>query len=329
MFISQRLTLSNYLELLKTNYINRAKKLGKNKDDAEYIEFKEGIHTEFNKIGIPYFEKGFYGMGLYVYSKLEEVITECGNITDSIHFSNGLAFHNQGIAHIHLLNYNRGVSLIQLAWEEDKKLKHLGAAERYSQILIDRACNLIDIILRKDPIFSFIDAKKLLGRLGIQKYRLMGIILEHKNRIKNVGSLAVIDSAEINIMRICKLIEYHLKIKKNDQNFIELGSLIETFFSNQSNRQRFQWYKEWANWKNKQWRDKTRASSYFKPEHDEKIKDILDSSDDSILKSFKLIYLLRNFTTHFYNEKSILYKRYEECFQHCIKALMYTLHYIY
>jgi hypothetical protein len=40
-----------------------------------------------------------------------------------------------------------------------------------------------------------------------------------------------------------------------------------------------------------------------------------------------LLSLVRNFTAHIYNEKSVLFERYEDCFNHCLKALVYTIRY--
>ena len=264
-------------------------------------------------------EAGYLDFSLKIYSALGKTIQECRDITDAVDFSNGLAFYNQGMVQMLQDNFGRGVALIQLAWEEDKELVHHGEAEKRLEEWSSEFCSLILDLFRDDQHFNKMEPTNILSRLGNEKYRLMAIVIDHNTRLKDWRSLAIKDAAETNILRICKLTEYYLKTKLPRSD--ELPAMIEFAFS--KNKKLFSWFKKWAKWKGAKG-----ATSYRYPTDDSKIIDILDSPDDSVLKSFKLICLLRNFTAHIYNERSILFRRYEDCFKTCLKALMYTINYV-
>jgi hypothetical protein len=256
---------------------------------------------------------------LRVFSALEQTIDECREITGAEDFSTGLAFHNQGAAYIFQENFFRGISLIQLAQEEDKLLAHHGAAEKALQSWSTSACNYIRDALSYDQNYRALEPTTILNRLGNDRYRLMAIVVEYQTRLKDWRSLAVKDAAETNIVRICKLAEYYLKTKLGKTD--PLPALIEIAFS--KHKESCLWFNKW-----KKWKDNKGATTYSSRSDDVKISSILDSSDHTIAKSFELLCLLRNFTAHIYNEQSVLFDRYEECFKTCLGALMYTVNYV-
>lgn len=214
--------------------------------------------------------------------------------------------------------------MIQLAFKEDKKLKHRGQAAKDLEEFLDSVCRFVKDHLHGDPNFDFLDPKRLVRRLRKEKYRLVGIVCEFQFGLKDMRSLAVKDAAETNILRICKLTETYLKQKLGIA--ATLNRLIKDAFRNnvgKRSRTGVDWHHQWI-----QWLNIPKASNYASHRDDNKIRNILNAQDDSALKAFKLLSLVRNFTAHIYNEKSILFKRYDECFGLCLKALMYTIHYV-
>jgi len=181
------------------------------------------------------------------------------------------------------------------------------------------ACSYMMDLLSYDRCYASLDPTRILDRLGNDRYRLMAIVFEYHNRLTDLRSLRVKDDVETNMMRICKLTEYYLKNRL--RMAVELSPLIESAFSH--DKRRFPWYAKWV-----QWKSDRGATSYASASDDAKTESILQFSDDSVLKSFKLLCLLRNFTAHIYNEQSILFDRYEECFKACLGALMYTVNYV-
>jgi hypothetical protein len=140
-------------------------------------------------------------------------------------------------------------------------------------------------------------------------------------------SLAVKDTAETNILKLCKLTENYLKQKlKLKTHNITLNPLIQHGFKKNTARiskEGIDWFKEWEkNWLN------LGHTRYENSQDDWKIETVVKSKDDSVAKAFKLLSVIRNFTAHIYNQKSILFKKYEECFILCLKALIYTLKYV-
>lgn len=314
-----RADYNGQLSNLHDRFVGKARALGRTAEKPSYTSLKEEIHSAYALLGNPLLEAGFHDFSLMVFSRLEQTIDECREITGAEDFSRGLAFHNQGVAYIFQKNFFRGISLIQLAQEADRDLAHHGAAEKALQSWSASACNYIRDTLSYDQDYRALEPTTILDRLGNDRYRLMAIVVEYQTRLKDWRSLAVKDAAEANIMRICKLTEYYLK--KRLRKAVELSPLIETAFSD--DERRFPWYRKWAQWKNE-----PGATRYSSASDDAKIESILQSGDDGVLKSFKLLCLLRNFTAHIYNEKSILFGRYDECFQACLGALMYTVNFV-
>jgi hypothetical protein len=314
-----RADYNDQLRNLHDRFVEKARALGRTSEKDTYTDLKEEMHKEYALLGNRLLEAGFYDFSLMVFSRLEQTVHECWEITGAIDFSKGLAFYNQGVAYIFQENFFRGISLIQLAQEADKDLAHHGAAEKALQSWSASACNFIRDLLNHDQDYRALEPATILDRLGNDRYRLMAIVVEYQTRLRDWRSLAVKDAAEANIMRICKLTEYYLK--KRLRKAVELSPLIQSAFSH--DKRRFPWYAKWAQWKNK-----GGATSYSSASDDAKIESILQSSDDGVLKSFKLLCLLRNFTAHIYNEESILFDRYEECFKACLGALMYTVNYV-
>lgn len=304
---------------LHNRFVRKARFLGRTSTKARYVKLKGEMHQAYVSLGDPLLRRGFFDLCLMVFSALEQTIDKCRRITGAVDFSKGLALYYQGGAYIFQKNPSRGISLIELALEEDKELAHRGEAERYLRRMSADACRYMIDLLSYDRNYASLDPTRIIDRLGNDRYRLMAIMFEYHNRLTDLRSLRVKDDAETSIMRICKLTEYYLKNKL--RKAVELSPLIESAFSH--DKHRFSWYTKWARWKSDRG-----ATSYASAGDDAKIEGILQSSDDSVLKSFKLLCLLRNFTAHIYNEQSILFDRYEECFKACLGALMYTVNYV-
>lgn len=314
-----KVSYHNRLHDLNSKFVEMARTLGRMETKIAYANLKEEMHREYIDLGAPLLESGFLDLSLVVFSALEQTLQKCRDITGAVDFSKGLAFFYQGRILICQENFTRGVALIQLAWEEDKELTHRGAAEKILEDWSDDACKYIKELLSCNPEYDALDPLTILNRLGNERYRLMAIITDYQTRLTDWRSLALKDAAETNMMRICKLTEYYLKTKLNVSDM--LGPLIEKAFS--KDKELFPWFQQWANWKS------TRGSADYRyPRDDTKIKTILESTDSTILKAFKLLCLLRNFTAHIYNEQSILFDMYEECFKACLGALMYTVNYV-
>jgi len=320
--------LDSILGNLHTKYIRQANNLRRKGADADCIQLKEsmqGKHGRYTELGNYLSNAGFLDLSLRVYSELERTVYECRRITGSKHFNIALALHNQGIRYFLQRNHDRGIALIQLASKEDRKIKHHGQAEKDLKNMLDVVCGFIRGVLRGDPNFDHLDPKKLVRRLREdEKFRLVGIVYNFSNGLKDTRSLAVRDIAETNIMRTCKLTETYLKRKLKLAK--TLNPLIQDAFKNnpaKCSRIGNDWYQDWCtNWL------KGGYTKYETHRDDNKIQLALNSQDDSVAKAFKLLTLLRNFTAHIYNEKSILFKRYDECFKLCLRALTYTISYV-
>jgi hypothetical protein len=304
---------------LRDKFVRKARSLGKTSTKARYAKLKEEMHQAYVSLGDPLLRRGFFDLSLIVFSALEQTIDKCRRITGAVDFSKGLAFYYQGGAYLFQKNTSRGISLIELAFEEDKELAHRGEAERYLGRMSADACKYMIDLLSYDRGHASLDPTRMLDRLGNDRYRLMAIIFEYQLRLTDLRSLKVKDDAETNIMRICKLTEYYLKTKLGKTG--TLAELVEVAFRKDGKSP--VWWREW-----KCWKDTPRANEYRARNDDAKIESILDSSDHTTAKSFQLLCLLRNFTAHIYNEQSVLFDRYEECFKACFGALMYTINHV-
>jgi len=307
------------LDQLYNKFVDKALALGRTASKTAYANLKEEMHREYGSLGEPLLRSGFSDFSISIYSSLEKTMQACRDVTGAVDFSKGLALFLQGIALILQGNFSRATALIQLAWEEDKDLAHLGEAEKVLKESSANACKYAKFLLRDEQEYASIETSTILERLENERFRLFAIINEYVIRLKDMRSLSVKDAAETNIMRICKLTEYYLKTKVKKS--YELSRLVETAFS--KDKKSFPWFQEWAEWKST-----PNATKYRHPSDDSKINHILDSDDNAVLKSFKLLCLLRNFTAHIYNEKSVLFDRYEESFKACLAALMYTINYV-
>lgn len=69
-------------------------------EKGTYKDLKEEMHKEYALLGNRLLEAKFYDFSLKVFSRLEQTVHECWEITGAIDFSKGLAFYNQGVAYI-------------------------------------------------------------------------------------------------------------------------------------------------------------------------------------------------------------------------------------
>jgi hypothetical protein len=260
-----------------------------------------------------------------VYSELEKTVHDCRTTTASKYFKKGVAYHNQGTIYFNQGDYSRWIAYVELAIREDRTLKHKGQAHRDLVTSVDSICEFISSDLNLDTNFSHINPKAVIARLiEGEKYRLIRIMLEFQHGLKDMRSLAVRDTAETNIMRICKLTETYLKRKLGKSK--TLNPLIQNAFTNSTARiskAGHDWLKDWqTNWLN------GKMTDYRSIRDDTKIEQALKFRRDSVTQAFNMLTLLRNFTAHIHNDNSILFRKYAECFNICVRAFLYSVRHV-
>ena len=289
---------------------------------------KEIEASIWNHLGIYFLGSGMYSDAVRVYSHMLETIAQV-EAQQNVEIHKGLPLHNMGVAQIYLKNYDEGIPNILKAFEEDVKTFGKAAAEKQlaskvKEGLFEFSCRIID--------GNYL--KEFTTKSGI-KVKDTITLLQNMDETEKLFFAKIINSS--------KLVQFHDDIYTRVAMFDNLGNLALLLESNLKRRSTFPqtlnglitrifkgspWQKAYEN-------NIGKLTSYDGlKDFEAKLETILKGSfsgkpeDNFVIRNFLITSLIRNFTTHYINEKlSILSdpKKYLEIFKSEISSILFCL----
>lgn len=314
-----RKSIDELLELKKQNIVL------KNIANSDRKEIEASI---WNHLGIYFLNNGMYSDAVKVYTHMLETIAQVEE-KQKVEIHKGLPLHNMGVAQLYLKNYDEGIPNILKAFEEDIKTAGKTTAE---QQLASKV---------KEGLFEFS------GRIIDGNY-LKEFTTQSGMAVKDTITLMQnMDETEklffAKIINSSKLIQFHDDIYTRVAMFDNLGNLALLLESNLKRRSTFpqrlnglitRIFKG-TSWQKIYESKIGELTSYDNlGDFESKLENILtgsfsaNSQGNFIIRNFLATSLIRNFTTHYINEKLGFLsdpKKYNDVFKAEVFSILYCL----
>jgi hypothetical protein len=304
------------LRAIRLKLESQAVTLGKGRAQDDYEDLKEEIHWYYNYVADPFLSDS-PSFALRCYRHLDETLMVCEKLT-GYRFHRGLMLYNTGLALLQMESYEQGVSNIELAYIEDTNVGHKGLAAITLEKIQEAYWEYCDSIIAKSPL-TLNSTKANVTRLNdSERFRLLLIASRFGGRPKDLRGYIAKEALERNLNGIGKLVDSYLR-RKISSNATGLTGLVADAFPLSV----YSWKGSWDTWK------RAIGPNYEGSSLDEaKITGILsDTATPFEARVFEMVCLMRNFTSHRFNDSSVMFQQptYDSIYELCLLALFYTL----
>ena len=308
--------VASVLQSIRSKCEAKAMSLGKGRTKDEYENLKEWTNFHYNALGQGLLSIQLSSLAVLCYSHLNYTLEMCSRLTD-YPFDRGLALFNAGLAYLQIGGvFEEGLGYVELAQIEDADIRHhAGMAASTLDKIKELAWQFCDELSTKSGLMLK-SASKLVTRLNeSEQFRLLLIVLRYQSKGSDHRGYLAKDMLEKNLNSVGKLTEAYLK--RATSKDLMLKNLIEQAFQST-----YCWRRIWQTWTD------TVKPSYASAADEKKISDILaDKTSPYEAKMFEMLCLMRNFTAHLFNDRSIVFQTtdYETVFSMCLCAFLYSL----
>lgn len=293
---------------------------------SELEWFKERVHAAYSIVAdvlkpSEFSARQFYEIPLIVYRRMLVTTQECAKLT-GYPFDMGFEYANLSVSEIGIGNYEASFSHLELANVEDDRIGHKGGVA---------GSNLENVVFENAYLWAAhmtsqftIQQVKEMCRTKLdwtERCRFAKAMWRFESRIADNRSSLNNEDMERNLVNLCKTVETYLKrnhpLPKVPAYKQTLSPLIEYTFS------KHEWFNDWVIFAQSEKLD------YADPSVDDmKLSNVLlDKSRSRQTNMFLALCIIRNFGTHSFNDRSVLFneREYAIAFKMLVEALMYTL----
>ncbi len=296
------------------------------------IETNTIDNSIWNNIGIFLLQRGCYSDAEEVYKHMLTTIVLAEQDQNKV-LHKGLALYNLGLAQLATGDLDMGIPNILKALEEDKKRADVPSAAslpaaKFRTDLDKWLCEVLDRSYLSSLKSLFpghsISTNTAIGKLDDSEKLFLLSILVSNERIPFGSDVYTLSRLFMNLKNISFLPEVVLK-KKGKDDFLPLVKRIfaaEPWISNVKKNEHLTHFRGTS---------LSKEISLFRTNLSQLLRKIGTSSNanDYLSSIFLLTCLLRNYTSHYYDDCSCLFvdvNLYRKCFEKTVQTLIYSLH---